>query len=169
MKIQSGLVYSVVTLSVLIFILYLGFMTQYYSLFYEGTDELYEFYLQLQVFNKEAFVIALQIVLMTAILMTFQFSKLRPGLLGMIFVTGMTIYISLSSVRLLDDLAIYKQEFLASDFTSMEDYIPSTLAFDIGLTAHYVQVALLIALCIVAAITFARRLRDGHPLIRNFI
>ena len=69
MKIQAGLVYSVATVSALIFVLYLGFMTQYYVLFYDGTDELYEFYKQLQIFNKEAFIIALRIVVLTLILM----------------------------------------------------------------------------------------------------
>ena len=55
MRIQAGLVYAVATLSVSIFVLYLGFMTHYYALFYDGTDEMYEFYKLLQVFNKDAF------------------------------------------------------------------------------------------------------------------
>lgn len=169
MKIQAGLVYSVVTVSALIFVLYLGFMTQYYVLFYDGTDELYELYKQLQVFNKEAFTVALHIVLLAVILMSFQLSKYRPGLLGVIYVPVMTIYISLSSFPLLDDLSKYKGGYLASDFTSMEEYIPSTLAFDIGLIIHYVQVSLLISLCIVAVITFVQRVREGHPIIRKFI
>lgn len=169
MKIQAGLVYSVVTVSVLIFVLYLGFMTQYYVLFYEGTDAMYEHYLQLQVFNKEAFNVALQIALLTAILMTFQLSKYRPGLLGAIYVPIMTIYISLSSIPLVNDLAIYKNDYLAFDYTSMDDYTVSTLAFDIGSIIHYVQLGLLVTLCIVAIISFVQRLRDGHPIIRNFI
>ncbi len=169
MKIQAGLVYSVGTVSALIFVLYLGFMTQYYVLFYDGTDELYEFYRQLQVFNKEAFIIALQIVVLTLILMTFELHKYRPGLLGVIYVLGMTIYISLISFRLLDVLPKYRRDYLASDFTSMEGYTPSTLAFDIGLIFHYVQVGLLIAFCIVVVITFVQRLREGNPIIRKFI
>jgi len=169
MKIQAGLVYSVVAVSALIFALYLGFMTQYYDLFIYGTDELYEFYLQLQVFNKEAFRIALQIMLLAVILMTFQLSKHRPGLLGMIYVPAITIYISLRSLPLLDDLSKYRLDYIASDFTSMEEYTPSTLAFDIGFIFHYVQIGLLIALCIVAVITFVQRLKEGNPIIRKFI
>ena len=169
MKIQSGLVYAVGTLSTLIFVLYLGFMTQYYVLFYDGTDELYEFYKQLQIFNKDAFIIALRIVLLTLILMTFQLHKYRPGLLGVIYVPAMTIYISLSSFHLLDVLPEYRRDYLASDFTSMEEYTPSTLAFDIGLIFHYAQVGLLIVFCIVAVATFVQRLREGNPIIRKFI
>lgn len=169
MKIQSGLVYSVITVSVLIFVLYLGFMTEYYVLFYDGTDAMYEFYLQLQVFNKDAFAIALQIVLMAVILMTFQLAKYRSGLLGVIYVLGMTIYLAVSSIPLVDELAKYKSDYLTYDFTSMEDYTVSTLAFDIGLIIHYTQVGILIALCIVAAITFVQRLREGHPMIRKFV
>jgi len=169
MKIQASLVYSVVTVSALIFVLYLGFMTEYYVLFYDGTDELYEFYKQLQVFNKEAFNIALEFVLLAIILMTFQLSKYRPGLLGVIYVPVMTIYTSLSSFPLIDNLSKLRLDYLASDFTSMKEYTPSTFAFDIGLIIHYVQIGLLIVLCIVAIITFVQRLRDGHPIIRKFI
>lgn len=169
MKIQSSLVYSVITVSTLIFVLYLGFMTEYYVLFYDGTDELYEFYLQLQIFNKAAFDIALQIMLMAVILMTFQLSKYRPGLLGVLYALGMTIYISLSSLPLIGELAQYKREYLAYDFTSMDDYMVSTRAFDIGLIIHYLQVGVLVALCIIAIVTFMQRLREGHPMIRKFI
>lgn len=169
LKIQAGLVYSVITVSALIFVLYLGFMTHYYVLFYDGTDELYELYKLLQIFNKEAFTIALQIVLLAVILMSFQLPKYRPGLLGVIYVPIMTIYISLNSLPLLDDLSKFKYDYLASDFTTMDEYMPSTLAFDIGLIIHYAQVGLLIALCIVAVITFVQRLREGHPIIRKFI
>ena len=169
MKIQSSLVYSVITVSVLIFVLYLGFMTEYYVLFFDGTDAMYEFYLELQVFNKYAFDIALRIMILAVVLMTFQLSKYRPGLLGLLFALGMTIYISVSSIPLVDDLARYKSEYLTYDFTSMGDYTVSTLAFDIGLIIHYLQVGVLIALCIVAIITFVQRLREGHPMIRKFI
>ncbi|GAB5493174.1 MAG: hypothetical protein Phog2KO_33890 [Phototrophicaceae bacterium] len=144
-------------------------MTEYYVLFFDGTDAMYEFYLELQVFNKYAFNIALQIMLLTVILMTFQLSKYRPGLLGVLFSLGMTIYISVSSIPLINDLVRYKRDYLAYDFTSMDDYTVSTLAFDIGLITHYLQMGVLIALCIVAIITFVQRLREGHPMIRKFI
>lgn len=169
MKIQSALVYSVIAVSVSIFVLYLGFMTEYYVLFYDGTDELYEFYLQLQVFNKSAFDVALQIMLLVVILITFQLSKYRPGLLGVIYAFIMTIYISLNSIPLLNDLSQYKRDYLAYDFSSMDEYTPSTLVFDIGVIIHYVEIGVLIALCIVAIIAFVQRLREGHPMVRKFI
>ena len=167
MRIQAGLVYAVATLSVSIFVLYLGFMTHYYALFYDGTDEMYEFYKLLQVFNKDAFEIALRIAVLTLILMAFEFHKYRPGLLGMLYVLGMTIYISRESFHLLDVLPGYRRDYLAFDYSSMEDYTPSAFAFDIGLIIHYAQVGLLIAFCVVAAITFVQRLREGNPIVRK--
>ena len=88
MKIQTSLVYSVATVSVLIFILYLGFMTQYYDLFIYGTDELYEFYLQLQVFNKEAFAIALQIHAIGGDIDDFPIIQTTSGTIGDIISTS---------------------------------------------------------------------------------
>lgn len=169
MRIQTGLVYAVGLASTLIFVLYLGFMTDYFVLFYDGTDEMYEFYKQLQIFNKDAFIIALRIMVLTVILMTFELQKYRPGLFGLVYLLGMTTYITLNSFPLLDDLPKYKSDYLAFDFTVLRDYSPSTFAFDIGIIFHYVHIVLLIALCIVAVATFVQRLREGHSIIRNIL
>ena len=59
MKAQRILVYAIEIVIIALFVLYLGFMTQYYVLFYDGTFEMFEYYKQLQVFNKEAFNLAI--------------------------------------------------------------------------------------------------------------
>ena len=46
---QSKLVYGVEIVCVALFVLYLGFMTHYYILFYDGTTEMFEFFKKLQV------------------------------------------------------------------------------------------------------------------------
>ena len=52
-RIQATLVYAIVALVVALFLVYLGFMTRDYVLFFDGTFEMFEYYKQLQVFNKD--------------------------------------------------------------------------------------------------------------------
>lgn len=169
MKVQSILVYAIGTISVALFVLYLGFMTHYYVLFYDGTFEMFEYYKQLQVFNKEAFSLALQFVLFAVILLAYELQKNRPGLVGLAYVFIMTGFVSLNSIALINVIPKYKRGYLALDFSSMEDYVPSTFVFDAGLVLHYILIGLLVTFTIFAIITFAQRLKDGNPLIRKLI
>ncbi len=101
LKAQSKLVYGVEIVCVALFVLYLGFMTHYYILFYDGTAEMFEFYKKLQVFNKEAFNLAIIFVVLALVLLVFELQKYRPGLIGLVFVIGMTAFISLNSITIL--------------------------------------------------------------------
>jgi len=169
MKAQSRLVYAVEIVCVALFVLYLGFMTHYYVLFYDGTVETFEYYKKLQVFNKEAFNLAIIFVVLALALLVFELHKYRPGLFGLALVLGSTAYISLNSMVILRVIPKYKQSYLALDFSTMEDYIPSAFVFDAGLVLHSILIGLLAILTVVAILTFIQRLKDGNPLVRKLI
>jgi hypothetical protein len=169
MKTQSLLVYGLEALCVALFVLYLGFMTQYYTLFYDGTMETFEYYKLLQVFNKEAFTISLVFIALTLALLLFGLHKYRPGLFGLIIVFITTAYMIINSITILQVLPKYKRAYLALDFSSMEDYVPSTFVFDAGLVLQSIMVVLVILFAIVAVITFVQRLKEGNPLVRKLI
>ncbi len=169
MKAQSILVYAVETVILALFVLYLGFMTQYYVLFYDGTAEMFDYYKKLQVFNKEAFNLAIIFVVLALVLLMFELHKYRPGLFGLLFVLGTTVYISLNSITVLRIIPKYKQSYLALDFSPMADYAPSTFAFDAGLVLHSILIVLLAGFTVVAILTFSQRLKDGNPLVRKLI
>ncbi len=167
MRIQAFLIFAVIATVIAIFILYLGFMTQYYVLFYDGTFEMFEYYKQLQVFNKEAFNIALIFLVFAALLSTFRLQSYRPGLAGLILVIITTIYLSMRSLSLISVLPKYKNNYLKLEFAELEDYTPTTFVFDAGVYLHYLLIGLLVLLTIVACITFFQRLKEGNPLIRR--
>lgn len=169
MKVQRILVYAVELVIVGLFVLYLGFMTHYYALFYDGTFEMFEYYKQLQVFNKEAFSLALQFVLLAVILLAYELQKNKPGLVGLAYVFVMAGYVSMKSLALINVIPKYKRGYQALDFSSMEDYVPSTFVFDTGLLLHYILIGLLVIFTIFTVITFIQRLKDGNPLIRKLI
>ena len=86
-----------------------------------------------------------------------------------LLVIGMTGYSIFYSIALLQVIPIYKEGYLALDFTSLEEYTPSTFAFDAGLFLHYALIGLLALFSVVAIITFTQRLREGNPLVRRLI
>ncbi len=167
MRIQAILVYAVLTLVIALFILYLGFMTQYYVLFFNGTSEMFDYYKLLQVFNKEAFNISLIFILFAGALSAFQLNKFRPGLAGLIVVIATTVYLTIRSLALISVLPKYKRGYLALDFSTWEDYAPTTFVFDAGLLLHYLLIGSLVLLTLVSIMTFVQRLREGKPLIRR--
>ena len=155
MKAQRILVCAVEIVIVALFVLYLGFMTQYYVLFYDGTAEMFEYYKQLQVFNKEALKLAIQFVVFALVLLAYELHKnRRPELFGLTYVVVMTGFVSMNSIALIRVIPKYKRGYLALDFSSMEDYVPSTFAFDTGLILHYILIGLLIIFTVVVISTF---------------
>ena len=167
MKVQAVAVYSVLTISVSLFVLYLGFMTHYYVLFYDGTSEMFEYYRKLQVLNKEGFSLVVRFAIFAFILLVLELHKIRPGLVGLVAVLGTTVFVTVNSLSLLNVIPKYKLGYLALDFSSMEDYTPSTFVFDTGIVLHTILIGLLIILSIVAFSTFVQRLREGKPIVRK--
>lgn len=167
-RIQAILVNAIIALVAAVFVLYLGFMTQHFVLFYDGTVEMFDFYKQLQVFNKEAFNIALLFIVAAFLLSLFGLPKYRPGLAALIVAVGSAVFVILRSVALLAVIPLYKSSYLALDFAEV-DFAPTTLVFDIAVWLHYLLIAMFVLLAIVAVASFVQRLREGHPLIRKLI
>ena len=166
-RIQAALVYAIIALVVALFVLYLGFMTRYFVLFFDGTFEMFEYYKQLQVFNKEAFNIALLFIVMAGLLTVFGLNKYRPGLAGLVVAIGTAVFVILRSLALLNVIPLYKRGYLALDFAELEDYTPTTFVFDAAVWLHYLLIGVFVLLTIVAIVSFTQRLREGYPLIRK--
>ncbi len=166
-RIQAVLVYGIIASVVALFLVYLGFMTQYFILFFDGTPEMFDFYKQLQTLNKEAFNIALMFIVMVALLSVFGLSKYRPGLAGLIVAVGTTVFVVLRSLDLLRVIPVYKSGYLALDFAELEDYVPTTFVFDAAVALHYLLIGLFGVLTVVAFFSFVHRLTEGHPLVRR--
>ncbi|MEM7114618.1 MAG: hypothetical protein AAF614_19430 [Chloroflexota bacterium] len=128
---------------------------------------MFEYYKQLQVFNKEAFNIALLFIVMAGLLSVFGLNKYRPGLAGLVVAIGTTVFVVLRSLALLNVIPLYKRGYLALDFAELEDYTPTTFVFDAAVWLHYLLIGVFVLLAIVASISFTQRLREGYPLIRK--
>ena len=167
-RVQAALVYAIIAFVVALFIVYLGFMTRYYVLFFDGTFEMFEYYKQLQVFNKEAFNITLLFIAVVGLLYAFGLARYRPGLASLAVAIGTTVFITTRSLALLNVIPIYKSSYLALDFAELDDYTPTTFMFDAATLLHYLLIGAFILLTLVAIAAFIQRIREGNPLIRKF-
>lgn len=166
-KLQAILVTAVIVLVIALFALYLGFMTNFYILFYDGTMDMFAYYEELQVFNKEAFSIATLFIVVAFVLNLFGLRKLRPGLAGLFVVLGATAFIITRSLALMKVIPTYRDNYLALDFSELEEYSPASTVFDLGMFLHTGLIIITILLSIVALIAFIQRIREGNPLIRR--
>lgn len=169
LKAQSIVVYAIEVLCLALFVLFLGFMTNFYALFYDGTLEMFEFYKKLQVFNKEAFNLALLFIVFALALLVFRLHKYRPGLFGLVLALITTVFVAMNSFFLLQVVPLYKAGYLALDFSSMEDYVPSTFVFDASMVLLSTLIVILVIFAIIAILAFVQRIREGNPVIRRLI
>jgi hypothetical protein len=157
---QRILSYLIIGVAIAAFVLSLGFITSYYQLFYEGTDEMYSFYKDLQVVNKELFNVSLMLIVLSVLLIPFDISKKKPGIFGLIFVIVTTGYSILKGTGLISEFASYKNMYLAIDFSDLMDYKVSTFVFNFGSALFITLVILTSALTLVAIKNFISRLKD---------
>ncbi|WP_058485790.1 hypothetical protein [Defluviitalea phaphyphila] len=158
-KIQQVLTYCAIVIAIITFIIGLGFMTNYYELFYEGTNEMFEYYKTLQILNRVIFNEAVVFVILAFILKIFDIHKKMPGIFGYIYVIVSSIYIIMTSNTILNAIPSYKNDYLAFDFSVMENYKASTFAFDISTIIFILWIIVSIMLILITTINFIRRIK----------
>ncbi|GKX29417.1 hypothetical protein SH1V18_18970 [Vallitalea longa] len=166
LKIQRILAYIFIALTLLSFILSLGFMTNYYTLFYEGTFEMFNFFKDVQVLNKAIFNTSLIYVILAILLIPFDINKKKPGIFGVSFVIITTVYTLLSSYKILSDIPYYKNIYASFDFGEIKNYTPSIVAFDLSTVLFIVIIIAAILLFITSLSNYistikTKRIRGG--------
>lgn len=161
---QKGLVYSFITISILLFIAGLGFMTSYYKLFFDGTPEMYDFYKAVQVFNKVLFKAGVVYVILGFVMVGFDLNKEKNGIVSVIYTLGVTFYVLQMSAIILRAIPYYQDMYEAFDFSVVENYNPSILAFDASRYFTYGSIAIIIPLAVVVVIRFVKSMIDKRSL-----
>ncbi len=137
-------VYIFMATAVALAVLGLGFMTAYYQLFYDGTSEMYDFYKSIQLFNKALFNGAIVIVVMSVVLVAFDLNKGQSGPFGIIYATVVTIYTIMTSMVIFRAVPYYRNIYTGFDFSVVEGYKPSTLAFDLSIVLFVIAIAAIV-------------------------
>lgn len=152
-------------ITILLFILSLGFITPYYQLFFEGTSEMYELYLRLQDFNDFLFESALVIILFVVFSIPFDIHKKKTGILNISFLAIMLAYVSYVMSVLLQVVPFYTQQYLSLDLSTLTNYTPTTLP----LTMSYVLIGLIIAVTAGLLFSTVGRFVKNRNLVREAV
>lgn len=150
LRIQKNLCYSLIAMAIILFVLSLGFMTNFYQLFYNGTTEMLSFYKELQFLNKAIFNASVIFIIVSFLLIPFDINKKTAGKFGLVYVVGITLYILMTSVTLLSAIPYYRDKYLVFDFSLMKNYNPSTLAFN--LASMFLIILSIIALALIITV-----------------
>lgn len=129
-KIQKISSITLIVVAVMIFVLSLGFMTNFYSLFYDGTSEMYDLYKDIQMLNNVIFDSALYLIVLSILQIPFDFLKnsvSRKGLALSLLTVVMTISNGLVVFRTNN---YFKAVYGKFDFSEMAEYTPSNLPFN---------------------------------------
>lgn len=153
---QRNVTFGFIGLAITYFVSALGFMTNFYQLFYNGTSEMYEYYKSLQVFNHVMFNIALVIVVMSILLLWFDVHKEKPTYSGLIYTGVMTVYALLNIPRIIRAVPYYQDIYTRFDYSQMNDYEPSILAFRIS---NIMSIAVLAGITLLFIIVIYRIIR----------
>lgn len=164
--VQKSLVYSFIVIAVLLFVVGLGFMTNYYVLFYNGTNEMYEFYNSLQVLNKAIFDGAVMLVILGVLYLGFDINKEINGWIGAAYVAGVTIYTVMTARIIMRAVPHYKGIYNEFDFTVIEDYIPSTYVFDMALILYILALVVASLISVIVVVRLVQRLRGKGKAVQ---
>lgn len=158
-QIQRGLAYLFIFMAVLTLILSLGFITNFYELFYNGTNEMFNFYKDLQVLNKAMFNASIVFILLAFMLLAFDITKKSVGLFGSLYIIGSSFYITLTSRMILSAIPYYKNIYLSFDYSMMDTYKVSTLAFTFGNIIFQIWIIISMVFLLTIIINFIKGFR----------
>lgn len=155
-KLLKYAVYSFIAVGILLVIVGLGFMTNFYSLFYNGTSEMYDFYKSVQALNKAIFNGALITVVMSVLLIGFDLNKSEHGPLATIYSCIVAGYTVMNGMVIQRAVPYFRGIYTAFDFSEVADYTPSTFAFTISQVLYGLAMALSVLIALLAIIRFVK-------------
>lgn len=130
--IQKTMAFSAIIMAILIFIASLGFMTNMHVLLFDGTNEMYQYYKSVQVLNKSMFSIAIMYVIYGFLLLMFDLTKKKAGFFGTLYVITGTVITVLKSFTMFRYIPYFKNNYVAFDFSTLENYQQSAWQFDLA-------------------------------------
>ncbi len=150
---QGIVVYGLITTAVIQFIYALGFMTNFYKLFYEGTTEMFDFYKRLQVVNQFIFRTSLIILIISILLLGFDLNKHSKSFFGPFVVLGLLLYTGYNFVTIFQAFVYYADVYKKFDFTQIADYTARPEIFYLGIAIMSICILLEAILFLTVIIT----------------
>jgi len=154
------LVYVFIAVAIGLGIVALGFMTNYYELFYNGTSEMYDFYKSVQALNKAVFNGAIAIIVMAFFMIGFDLNKKKHGPIGTVYSIVVAVYTIMTGMVIMRAVPYYRAIYTAFDFTGIENYTPTTLPLTLSQVFYGLVMGLSVLIALLAVLRYVQTLRN---------
>ena len=111
------------------FIYSLGFMTNFYRMFYDGDGAMLEFLTELQLLNRFIFENALITLILAVAAFGLEIHSLKTGVINSFFLIGFIVYETDCLMNFMGAIPYYAGEYAALDFSILDNYNSSPFMF----------------------------------------
>jgi len=143
--------YSLIVVSIISLVFALGFMTNFYELFVNGDEMMYDFFKDLQILNNAIFNSAIVCVAMSLGYIAFDITKKRVGIFGSIYAVVVAVVTFFNTQNIIRVNNYFAVTYKGMDFSILEEYTKSMFPFTFAKTVFIAMTALAV---VVAIITF---------------
>lgn len=157
---QKVVSYILMLTSIVLIVLSLGFMTNFYELFYNGTAETYEYFKDLQILNNAIFNASIIIFVASLFLIAFDITKKVAGIFGLSYVIGFNIYIFIKALDVFRVNSYFYTVYKTLNFTEVEGYNPSELPFILINTLFGVLMLMAVVLLVIVSFNYIKKSKN---------
>jgi len=130
LKTQFILSYASIITALIISLFGLGFMSEFYTLFMNGNDEMYTFFKDLQFLNTKVFISGLTFLVLAFFLIPFDINKKIAGIFGVLLTLAITIINIINGYSIISISNMSSSIYKEMDFSILTDYTPSVMSFN---------------------------------------
>jgi hypothetical protein len=144
---------ALIVTSIVTFVFGLGFMTNFYQLFYDGNSEMYEFYKNIQVLNNVVFDSSIYLVILALLQIPFDIQKKDVSIRGLVLVViSLFVHVS-NSLVVFGQLTKYKALYVGMDLTGLDGYNVTTFPFEFAQSIFVTAIVLLVLILVTSTIS----------------
>ena len=157
-------VYGFITIAAVLVVLGLGFMTNFYPLFYDGTSDMYDFYKSVQALNKAMFNGSIVIIVLSVLMIGFDINKKKHGPVGTIYTIIVAAYTMMTGLIIQRAVPYYKSIYTAFDFAEVKNYTPSYWIFNFTQVVFALAMFLSVLIAVLAIVRYVQSLKNKEVL-----
>ncbi|MBB6479882.1 hypothetical protein [Spirochaeta isovalerica] len=161
LKIQIVFTYLTILAAVFNCLLGLGFMTDFYTLFMNGNDEMYNFFKELQTVNTALFSFGLTFLVMSLFLLTFDINKKTAGIFGVSYTLIAAIINIIRGASVLSSNLAFRTRYEKLDYSAIEGYAPSTAPFEMISALLIISMMIIVLLFSLTLINYLLDRKEG--------
>lgn len=161
LRIQIALSYTFIAVAAVFSVYSLGFMTDFFILFMDGNDAMYNFYKELQILNNALFQTGVTALIMALFLKGFDLTRQKAGFFGTLYTLAILVVLGINARTIFSLNRYFNAEYAGIDFSALDGYVKSLFPFRLGMSLFILLIGISIALFFTAAVNYLLDRKKG--------